>query len=617
MCLTLLTFSQKVFYQNIFHGGVTMGGYNVGWNSNDSGNFLLNIEPGSTIKSAYLFLGTWNNPDTTSVYLNGVQIKLGNYNSNVINSDFIFYNSTGGSNLINSNIYDITDLLNPTGLSSNTYTPPTNQMWFSGKYVEAYVLVIYENPNLSKIAFTTLLNTQNSDEINTYQTNEINIIDTTKEVGLALNTSVLCNDIFDGFFIQVENDTIGLIGGNDYNSIHDCTGSSGNFYFQNETLFGLGDDTANNSMSKYDVISNINNNILYNDYISIKTIFQDPINYPEGSGTNVLWQMFLMHSTPCDTFYTNVPKTVLACKGDSIQLNVTGGNEWEWEPEIGLSCTNCPNPYFTDTVCRWYTVRVWNNDSCSKVLPVRVEVVEKPLNPIVQISPSQCSDSSGAVNVQIQESSHLYSLNGGAPQSNATFNNLWSGNHSVAVIDTNGCTSETNITIAETYPMADFTASTLEGDLPLEVNFTNQSTGATDFIWYIHNDTLYSASPTYTFEQEGNFNATLVAYDTYLNCSDTANIQIFATFPFTVIAPSLFVKQDAPYQIYTSNVATLQYELYNSIGQQLYHHTLQPTQGLNDVWSPYNISRGIYLYRITAQDDEGNEKVFSGKIVVI
>lgn len=153
--------------------------------------------------------------------------------------------------------------------------------------------------------------------------------------------------------------------------------------------------------------------------------------------------------------------------------------------------------------------------------------------------------------------------------------------------------------------------------MPLEVNFSNQSTGATDFIWYIANDTLYSTNPNYTFEEEGDFNVTLVAYDTYLQCSDTASVQIFATFPFTVIVPSLFVKQDAPYQIYTSNVATLSYALYNSIGQQIYNTSFVPTQGIIDLFYPNNISKGLYLYNIIAKDSEGNEKVFSGKIVVI
>jgi hypothetical protein len=248
---------------------------------------------------------------------------------------------------------------------------------------------------------------------------------------------------------------------------------------------------------------------------------------------------------------------------------------------------------------------------------VRVEVLEKPLNPIVSASPTKCSDSSGTANVQMMESSYEYSLNNGVSQTSNIFNNLFAGNHLVSVIDTNGCQSSTPITIAETYPNAVFSATPQQGDVPLEVSFYNASTGANNFIWYIEQDTLYSVNAVHTFNTEGYFDATMVVYDTYPWCSDTASVKIFAEYPFTIFAPSLQDDKKGNYQIYTSGVKSLSYHLYNALGQIIYTKELNASLGYQDLWSAYTVAKGTYVFKIVAKGENGEEKVVSGKVVVL
>jgi hypothetical protein len=51
--ISITSFSQAPFYQDIFNGGVTAAGFSTGLGSG-SGSFDIYIEPGSTIKKAFL-----------------------------------------------------------------------------------------------------------------------------------------------------------------------------------------------------------------------------------------------------------------------------------------------------------------------------------------------------------------------------------------------------------------------------------------------------------------------------------------------------------------------------------------------------------------------------------
>src|SRR5690242_20938126 len=76
--LTLLTFvlselvvAQNKYYEDLFLGGVTVGGYSPIYNSGGTGTFSLNIPPGSSIRTAYLLAGRQGNASNITVSLNG------------------------------------------------------------------------------------------------------------------------------------------------------------------------------------------------------------------------------------------------------------------------------------------------------------------------------------------------------------------------------------------------------------------------------------------------------------------------------------------------------------------------------------------------------------------
>ncbi|HLU87747.1 MAG TPA: hypothetical protein VKZ44_08330, partial [Taishania sp.] len=74
-------------YQDIFRGGVTGDAFNP-WNLPFGGNFEVYIEPGSTIRKAYLFVTVYFEPDEQILYFNGTPIILNQQNA--INDTYSF-----------------------------------------------------------------------------------------------------------------------------------------------------------------------------------------------------------------------------------------------------------------------------------------------------------------------------------------------------------------------------------------------------------------------------------------------------------------------------------------------------------------------------------------------
>ena len=100
-----------------------------------------------------------------------------------------------------------------------------------------------------------------------------------------------------------------------------------------------------------------------------------------------------------------------------------------------------------------------------------------------------------------------------------------SGDYLVTLIVTtfNNCVNSVSETITiNSLPDADFETNTSFGAYPLEVQFTNTSTEASQYRWSFDKDTLQSTDlhPVYTFDEPGEYNVILVTFND-AGCSDT------------------------------------------------------------------------------------------------
>ena len=61
--------------------------------------------------------------------------------------------------------------------------------------------------------------------------------------------------------------------------------------------------------------------------------------------------------------------------GDSVQLNASGGINYNWSATNDLSCENCPNPYASPIASTTYTVSGTNADGCTSEATVTILVI--------------------------------------------------------------------------------------------------------------------------------------------------------------------------------------------------------------------------------------------------
>lgn len=552
--LTFNSYTQYIhFLSDHFQGGVTGGGYNPGY-VDLTGQIDLHIPAGSTIRNAYLFATAMRHVNHTG-FPSQMNLQINNQNvvlsiENALHNNYFveiyglpqptYESRTVIKNISHLNLSSILNIIPAVQVQ-----PPF--------YWEYYILVLYENANLPHVAVDVFVNNQDADSLTIYPLITSMAIDTNNPIGLALNASCLCDPILDGSLVFVEGNQVGLIGGEDYNHIAGCTGTTSGFYYQNNSLHGLGDDTPTPYVSGSDALSNIQSYVTNNQLIEVEFVYHGT---NEVMRSNPINQLFLTYTTPCQPFDVTVPNDTTVCYGSQVQLNATGGSStgslpaYEWSPATGLSCTTCPNPFFTADSSMFYTVRIRNNDSCSVVRPVKINVRQKPVAPSVTTQLATCGAVDGSLNAVgiAMQDLFVVSANGDTlvatsqNQMSATVFNLSAGNYTVFYTDTNGCASlDTVVTInSVNNTVASFSVTPSSGGAPLTVNINNTSQYATDYEWFVNGAQQNNPFNGFTADTSGTYQIMLVAWQHDPACADTAYASVWVYDSLIVHIPNVF-----------------------------------------------------------------------------
>jgi PKD repeat protein len=619
-CTITNLIGQSIFYQDYFNGGVTGAGFSSGSsNLSANGQIEVQIEPGSIIKKAYLICNRFGNVPPVNINFNGTDYVID------LNSQIgLNYNigSSNGTHISAVHAIDITTEINANQNVYNLNYPSQLNNGGVNKYGSFYLVILYENNDFPLTALSIIVNDKDATSTVNYQLSNLLPVNSFNPVGLAIHTDIIWDTIVDGSYIYANNNYLGLIGGSDAaNSAWTGAGVKGHFYYENNTLFGLDDDTPDNLMGGTDGLANIADLILNNSTsLEIELIKQPTAPY------NVYISFFLAYTTPCQPFETTLTEEVAVCRGDSAQLLATGGTStgsapaYEWLPQEELSCYDCPNPVFLGDSTRHYTVRIWSTDSCSKVLPVKVLVYDVPTQASLNLNPATCSESNGSVSISnVVGGTPLYIYNiGGNSSTNPNFNNLAPGVYNLQVTDANTCTYNQAFTIEEINPVtAAFSANPQQGVAPLNVNFTNQSTGANLYQWLVNTQTFESFNINYTFDTAGTYPVQLIAYYNEPHCADTALKVVVVENDFSVIIPTVHHSSQYTWGITTSNVVQIKAQVYNAIGQLIHQSQQTANNGPNPIWPADENATGYYFYRLQLTDVEGKEHGYEGKVLVV
>jgi len=353
--------AQLHFYEETYSGGVTMGGWSPNVFGVGNGAFDIYIEPGSTILKAYIVVSRLG-PGDGIVTLNGTDYALDA--SNQTTGPFV--TAYGDPSAVHT--IDVTSDINPATLN---YTIAGGT-----PYQDFQLVVFYENASLGVVTGALFLNTFNLNvSSNTWDLNFDSPISNTDDVAMAFFNSYQCDVVGDAEDITVNGNFIGTTGGSDLNS-GACTGTLGNFYYQDGVLTALSDDNADEGVFGSDALSNIAG-LVSNGDSNVNVLFE----HVSGSTDNHQWSIVTAFGTSCIA-----PEPAFAftevCVGETTEFTdeTTGGAiEWEWDfDDSNISSDQNPNHTFSNPGNYDVSITATGPDGCSAAFTQTVVVFSVP-----------------------------------------------------------------------------------------------------------------------------------------------------------------------------------------------------------------------------------------------
>lgn len=221
----------------------------------------------------------------------------------------------------------------------------------------------------------------------------------------------------------------------------------------------------------------------------------------------------------------NASADTALCAGDTVRLSSGGGTEYLWAPLQWLDDPSHASPLATPASSVTYTVTVTDHNKCVSRDSVSITVYELPAafagddvsictGDTIQLS------ASGGMAFQWTPFIGISSDTIAAPLAFPSVTTTYM----LEVTDTNGCTSEDDITVfAIESPAAGFDALfqlTCDG---VEAQFINTSLSAINYTWLLGDGTTSALeNPAHTYSYLGTYNIVLIAENG--GCSDTVSL---------------------------------------------------------------------------------------------
>ncbi|MCE3278130.1 MAG: hypothetical protein K0S44_321 [Bacteroidetes bacterium] len=337
-----------------------------------------------------------------------------------------------------------------------------------------------------------------------------------------------------------------------------------------------------------------------------------------------------VNSNPAATASVNSSVT---CSGSTLNLNSTGGVSYNWTGPAGFTSIN-QNPSFASDVVNsgTYTVTVTNAAGCSDSATVSLLVNQTPNAPLATGDTTCVGDpllltANGTGIINWYSDAALTSLV--ASDTNAyvpVITTNTTATYYITSTDPNGCISSVTTANASNYNVvASVSASPSSGFIPLNVTFTNLSSGVDgndNFIWYSNGVTFSNSySPSYVFNNQGNYIITLIAIDAQSGCVDTASLNIFADGNIFYTVPNIFTPNgdntNDVFEVISHGITEVHVVIYDRWGLKMYEF-----DGVHASWdgrttSGVEVPDGTYFYLFNAKDVNDKEYKEQGHVIIM
>lgn len=226
---------------------------------------------------------------------------------------------------------------------------------------------------------------------------------------------------------------------------------------------------------------------------------------------------------PLPTINAGTDKTI--CLGVATQLQASGGTTYTWTPTVGLSCTNCNNPFASPPSTTTYVVNGTDANGCSGVDTVIVNV--NPL-PTVTAGPDVaiCKLATTQLSVTGNASSYIWSPAVGLSCTSCTnpvASPTATTTYTVTGTDGNGCSNTDNVVVTiHPQPIIDAGA---DQSICHGANIQLNATGGVTYTWTPTATLSCSACPNPTASPTSTTTYSVVGVDAN-GCSDSDKVTI-------------------------------------------------------------------------------------------
>lgn len=234
---------------------------------------------------------------------------------------------------------------------------------------------------------------------------------------------------------------------------------------------------------------NMGNGMIYTTQIPAIQFYPNPGNYTvtamatnENGCRDTITKIFT--ANPLPGIYAGSDK--ILCLGTPVQLNVSGGISYAWQPAASLSCTNCSNPMANPVDNAQYVVTGFNVFGCSRTDTVLVRV-RKPFQLIHSTTDTLCMGESSQLSAS---GADFYTWTPASTLNNSTIGNPVANPSATTVYrvigrDSSNCFRDTADITIKVYPIPVVDAGidqTVSAGSPVTLNPT-VSSDVTKFLW--------------------------------------------------------------------------------------------------------------------------------------
>jgi gliding motility-associated-like protein len=267
-------------------------------------------------------------------------------------------------------------------------------------------------------------------------------------------------------------------------------------------------------------------------------------------------------------------------------------------------------------------VRIWNTDSCSKVLPVRVKVLPQPKFGQIHLTSTPCGTNNGKITVSSPAGDSLFVNNNFAGLVPATVSGLAAGQYALQLKDTLGCSSTDSVVqiAVQNPPKALFSLIPPSGAAPLTVQANNQSSHANTYQWVWQNQSSTAINPTFQFDTSGTYTITLIASQNGA-CADTFSLALVVYDSLQITVPNIFTPNNdglnEVFSVTTNQELPVKLSIQNRWGNDVFTFEGVLKTGENKLWNGEDVTEGVYFVNLQYINPKDKKQVsFQGFVSV-